>query len=440
MLGYSLGSVGTGGFGTLPGLLLAYYLTDLLGVSAFAASLVVVLPKLWDVAIAPYVGSRSDAEQRRTGARRGLMLLGAVTMPVLFTVMFAVPSGFGTAGAATWVVLAFLLAATSFSCFQVPYIALPAEITQDYGARTRLMSWRIAALAVAILAFGGGGPALRDAAGGGHRGYLVMGVVAGVVMGLGMLGAWWGAPRRAVTTVHATESLGDQLRAARGNRPFVVLLGVFVLQALATGAMLAAAQYVATYVLHREAAITTLFVGLVAPAVVVMPVWARVAARMGKERAFALASVLFLVAALSLVALRWAPGGWVYAAVAVAGVGYAGMQTFPLAMLPDTISVDAARTGTDRAGSLAGLWTAGETAGLAAGPALVLVVLGLGGFVSSTSDTVTQSGTAVTGIVVAFSLVPAALVAVSLWWLRRYPLRRSDLEAINTRQPAEGAA
>ncbi len=232
----------------------------------------------------------------------------------------------------------------------------------------------------------------------------------------------------------------DQLRAARGNRPFVVLLGVFVLQALATGAMLAAAQYVATYVLHREAAITTLFVGSRRSGGGGDADLGPVAARVGKERAFTLASVLFLAAALSLLVLRWAPGGWVYAAVAVAGVGYAGMQTFPLAMLPDTISVDAARTGTDRAGSLAGLWTAGETAGLAAGPALVLVVLGVGGFVSTTSGAVTQSGTAVTGIVLAFSLVPATLVALSLWLWRRYPLRRSDLEAISTRQPAEGAA
>ena len=39
--GYALGSVGTGGFGTLPGLVLAYYLTDTLGVAAGLASLVV---------------------------------------------------------------------------------------------------------------------------------------------------------------------------------------------------------------------------------------------------------------------------------------------------------------------------------------------------------------------------------------------------------------
>jgi Na+/melibiose symporter-like transporter len=38
LIGYSAGSVGTGGFGTLPGLVLAYYLTDALGVAVDVAA------------------------------------------------------------------------------------------------------------------------------------------------------------------------------------------------------------------------------------------------------------------------------------------------------------------------------------------------------------------------------------------------------------------
>src|SRR5690606_31331143 len=174
--GYAAGSVGTGGFGTLPGLVLAYYLTDTLGVSALLASLVVIVPKVWDVVIDPAVGALSDAEARR-GSRTRLMTVGALTLPVGFAGMFAVPQGSGQWLAAAWVTVAFLLATTSFSLFQVPYIALPADLTDSYHERTRLMSWRIAVLALAILLVGAGGPGVRDAAGGGNTGYLVMGVV-----------------------------------------------------------------------------------------------------------------------------------------------------------------------------------------------------------------------------------------------------------------------
>ncbi|WP_426592036.1 MFS transporter [Cellulomonas sp. McL0617] len=426
---YALGSVATGGFGTLPGLVLAYYLTDTLGVAAGVAGLVVTVPKLWDVVIDPFIGARSDTSAARHGSRRTFLLTGALTLPLLFAAVFATPRALDGAAAATWVVLAFVAAATAFSVFQVPYIALPAEIAPDYASRTRLLAPRIAVLAVAILAFGAGGPLVRDAAGGGRAGYLVMGLVGGVTIGLGMLAAWSGAPRRARVADGAPvpHARGDALRlgmaALREIPAFRRLLGAFLLQALATGAMLAGAQYVATYTLGNEDAVTFLFVALVAPALLVMPVGTRLARRFGKRRSFMGASILFTFAALSLVPMRWAPGGWVYASVALAGVAYAGMQLYPLAMLPDVVSVDARERGEDRAGVLGGVWTAGETAGLALGPTLVLGTLAVTGFVSKTAgQTVAQPGSALTGISLAFSLLPAALALLSLVPLSRYPL------------------
>ncbi|RHA37924.1 MFS transporter [Cellulomonas rhizosphaerae] len=434
VVGYALGSVGTGGFGTLPGLVLAYYLTDTLGVAAGVAGLVVTVPKIWDVIIDPFIGARSDASAARRGSRRPFLLAGALTLPLLFAAVFAAPRALDGPWAAAWVVVTFIAAATAFSLFQVPYIALPAEIAPTYAARTRLLAPRIAVLAVAILAFGAGGPLVRDAAGGGRAGYAVMGIVCGVVIGLGMLAAWWGAPRRAV--VEAPEEVavaprperrGDEFRsgiaALRELPAFRALLAAFVLQALATGAMLGAAQYVATYSLGSEDAVTYLFVALVAPALLVMPLATRLARRVGKQRALVGASVLFAASALSLMFLRGAPGTWVYVPVALAGVAYAGMQLYPLAMLPDVAVVDARTRGVDRAGVLGGVWTAGETAGLALGPTLVLGLLAVTGFVSRTGDEVAaQPASALTGIVVAFSLLPAILVALSLVPLARYRL------------------
>ena len=52
-VGYGLGSVATGSFGTVPGLLLLPYLTDRLGITAAVAGLMVFLPKAWDVVLNP---------------------------------------------------------------------------------------------------------------------------------------------------------------------------------------------------------------------------------------------------------------------------------------------------------------------------------------------------------------------------------------------------
>ncbi|MDR5698919.1 MFS transporter [Agromyces aerolatus] len=460
---YAIGSIGTGGFATLPGLVLVYYLTDTLGVAAIVAGLVVTAAKVWDVLIDPFIGQRSDRALARTGTRRTWMLAGAVTLPVGFVLTFAVPAGLAPEASAVWVAVAFLATATAFSAFQVPYLALPAELTPGYDERTRLLTWRVVVLTFAILLFGAGGPEIRGAFADEHIGYLVMALVAGVLIGLGMLVAATTAGRRVVrgASSRADASVGpdasgvpdasvgadapgmpvpggrlrdgyrEGFAALARSAPFRALLGAFVLQGLATGGMLAGAQYVATWVLRSEGAVTLLFVALIAPALACAPLWALVARRLGKERGFAIASGLFAVAAFSLVLLLLWPGPWVYVPVAIAGAAYAGMQSLPMAMLPDVISYDAARHGADRAGSFSGVWTAGETAGMALGSTLLTVVLAATGYVSSAGSAVVEQGTAaIVGIVLSFSLLPALLVLASLGVLQRYSLRRSDIDAL----------
>ncbi|MCP2635327.1 MFS transporter [Microbacterium sp. HD4P20] len=449
---YATGSLGTGGFATLPGLVLTYYLTDSLGVAALAAGAVITFAKLWDVVIDPVIGALTDRDLARRGSRRRLMLIGACALPLFFALTFAVPPALGPVVGAVWVLIAFTLTATAFSLFQVPYIALPAELTPRYDERTRLLTWRVVVLTLAILLFGAGGPALRGAADDPAAGYLVMGIVAGAVIGIGMLvattvarrtrarhtvagshvepGPTNSAPRRSIR-----ENYASGIRALRRSRAFRMLLATFVLQALATGLMLAGAQYVATWVLRSEDAVEVLFVALIAPALVAAPAWGMVARRIGKERAFAIASVVFALAALSILGMLWAPGAWIYVPVGVAGIAYAGMQSLPMAMLPDVISHDE-RTASEAdggrpggAGAFSGVWTAGETVGFALGATVLSIILAATGYVSSVAgQVVEQPDAAVTGIVLSFSLVPALLIALSLLTLVRYPLRRRDVD------------
>jgi len=431
---YALGSVGTGGFATLPGLVLVFFLTDTLGIAALAAGVLVTVAKVWDVLIDPVIGARSDRSLALTGSRRRLMVLGGALLPVFFVLTFAVPVGLAPAVSGLWVLLAFTATATAFSLFQVPYIALPAELADGYDQRTRLLSVRVVVLTISILLFGAGGPALRDLGGTDeHLGYLLMALVAGLVIGAGMVVSSFvaraGTPSLVVparTSILANYRAG--LAVLRRSQPFRALLLTFALQGLATGVMLACAQYVARWVLESDGAVTFLFIALIAPAVLFAPVWQAVAGRVGKERAFVFASLMFGVAALALVGLLSAPGAWIYLPVALAGAGYAGMQSLPMAMLPDVITHDARTHGDGSAGIFGGVWTAGETTGMALGTTALTLMLAITGYVESTGNTVTQSATAVSGIVLAFSVLPAAIIALSLWAFSRYRLRKDDID------------
>ncbi len=431
---YSLGSLGTGGFATLPGLVLIYYMTDTLGIAAIAAGLLVTAAKVWDVVIDPVIGARSDHSLAATGSRRRFMVLGGTLLPLFFILTFAVPAGMGPGWAGVWVLVAFMATATAFSLFQVPYIALPAELTASYDQRTRLLSVRVLVLALAILLFGAGGPALRGLGGENEAlGYLLMAVVAGLVIGVAMLLTSSVAERGPVRPAERGgigANYRDSLGALRRSHAFRVLLLCFALQGLATGGMLAGAQYVATWVLHSESAVTFLFIALIGPALVFAPVWRSVAGRIGKERAFNYASIMFGAAALALLGMLASPGTWIYVPVALAGAGYAGMQSLPMAMLPDVITHDAKTHGEGSAGVFGGVWTAGETTGMALGGTVLSLVLAASGYIQSTAgETVVQGTAAVNGIILSFSLVPALLILASLLVFRRYPLRQGDIDA-----------
>ena len=416
--GYGYGSVATGSFGTVPGLLLLPYLTDRLGVPVAAAGVIVFAPKAWDVVLNPVAGRISDRSRHPDGRRRPFLIRAGLVLAAAFALLFLGPAA-PLWLAAGWVAVAYLACATAYSFFQVPYVAMPAELTDDYDERTRLMTWRVAILALAILVSGGASPAIRDALGP-EWGYRVVGLFVASLIALGAYGAWRGTRSVPVRTAVVTSAtFADQLRIIRSDRSFRLLLMAFVLQALAIGAMLAGVDYVARWVIGSPLSATLLFVCFVAPALIVTPLWQRLGTARGKKPAYLLASLLLGAGALALVLLRVLPEGAAYGCVAVVGIGYAGAQMFPLAMLADVAS----RTSETRSrvGLYTGVWTAGETLGLALGPAVYAAVLALGGYVSSTGGGVTQSDSATLAITLGFSLVPAILVTLSLVPLRLFP-------------------
>jgi Na+/melibiose symporter-like transporter len=154
-----------------------------------------------------------------------------------------------------------------------------------------------------------------------------------------------------------------------------------------------------------------------------MPLWLRVSRRLGKRAGLLMSSVLFALGAAALAVGKDGGTGAVLPLVVLVGIGYAGMQMFPLSMLPDVIAADEAASGHRRAGVFTGVWTAAETLGLAVGPGLLGGLLAIAGYLSSTGDeVVTQSSAAVATVRFGFSVLPALLVLASLPVLARYRL------------------
>jgi len=415
-LAYGAGSIGAGIFSTIPGLLLLFYLTDTLAVPAGLAGLALLIPKLWDVITDPIVGAWSDRTRTRWGRRRPFLLAGALLLPPCFMALFMAPVG-DPIVSFCWVLIAFCAAAGAFTLFQVPYATMPTEMTGDYHERTTLVAYRMAFVTVGILAGGALAPELIEAGGGGVEGYASMAVVLALVAMGAMLVAFFGTRSAAQSeAVASAVGLRAQLGVALAYQPFRRLLGAYALQCVALGAVLAAVPYFVRYTLQAgNSGLTLLFVCLVAPAIVTMPGWTALSRRFGKRRAYIVAAVIFAVMSMSLIFAGPGPLWRVGAQVGVLGVGFAGLQVFPFAILPELIDADSRATGLRREGVFTALWFVGEKAGFATGAWLVSGILAMTGFLERRAgELVAQPEAALLGVHLATALAPALLVALSL--------------------------
>ncbi|WP_406084389.1 MFS transporter [Micromonospora zamorensis] len=426
LAGFAAGSLGMGVWVTVPGLLLLYFLTDVLAVGPWLAGLALLLPKIADVLLHPWVGHRADVEQTRRGDRRRLLLVGCA-LPLAFAALFAVPGGLTGAPAAAWVAVFFIAGNLLFAAYQVPYLATPADLRIGYHERTRLMAFRMVVLTLGILVSGllaplltGGDAATRD-------GYQRMGVVLAVGMLVAMLVGVVGIARlrgSAADPTPAGHGGWPALRIALRDRQFRWLVAAYLAMSTTTHLVLAGVPYYAEYELRAPGLTTVLVAAFVAPALLVTPVWLVVARRVGKQRALLGAQGAFAVGSLVLAVGRPAGLPVLIGAVAVLGVAFAGMQLLPFSMLPDVIRAATTKDGTATgAGTYTGVWTATEATGAALGPYAYALCLAVGGFVASTAgESPVQPDAALAAVRFGFGLLPAVAMLAALLLQRRYTL------------------
>ncbi|MBM7495068.1 Na+/melibiose symporter-like transporter [Micromonospora luteifusca] len=426
LAGFAAGSLGMGVWVTVPGLLLLYFLTDVLAVGPWLAGLALLLPKIADVLLHPWVGHRADVEQTRRGDRRRLLLLGCA-LPIAFAALFAVPGGLTGAPAAAWVAVFFVAGNLLFATYQVPYLATPADLRIGYHERTRLMAFRMVVLTLGILVAGLLAPLLTGGDAATRGGYQRMGVVLAVGMLVAMLVGVAGIARlrgSATATTPAGHSGWRALRTALRDAQFRWLVAAYLAMSTTTHLVLAGVPYYAEYELRAPGLTTVLVAAFVAPALLVTPAWLVVARRVGKQRALLGAQGAFALGSLVLAVGRPAGLPVLIGAVAVLGVAFAGMQLLPFSMLPDVIrAAESTAADPTGAGTYTGVWTATEATGAALGPYAYALCLTVGGFVASTAgDSPVQPDAALAAVRYGFGLLPAVAMLAALLLQRRYTL------------------
>lgn len=155
ILGYSLGegaiSITMNGISNFAML----YYTQVLGMGAFAAGVILSISLLFDAVTDPIMGHITDNTRSRYGRRLPYILWGGVALAITFFLIWLLPGRIGAPSALFACVLVTNLAVRlAVTVFGIPYNALGFEICQGYEDRSRLQGIRAAFNQAVNLLFG----------------------------------------------------------------------------------------------------------------------------------------------------------------------------------------------------------------------------------------------------------------------------------------------
>ena len=125
-------------------LFLFFYYNQVLGLSGTLAGLAMFIALCVDGITDPIIGSLSDGWRSRWGRRHPLMYLSAIPLALSFFFLFAPPDEIEQAELFVWLTLFAVLVRFFMTLYQVPHLALGAELSDDYEERTSLVGYRTA--------------------------------------------------------------------------------------------------------------------------------------------------------------------------------------------------------------------------------------------------------------------------------------------------------
>jgi GPH family glycoside/pentoside/hexuronide:cation symporter len=119
-----------------------FYVTVVCGLPGGLAGLALGAGIVVDAVMDPLIGSLSDGWRSRFGRRVPFMMASLVPIVLTFNLIFALPSALGQTALFLWLMLLSVSLRISLSVFTLPYLALGAELSDDYAERSSIAVWR----------------------------------------------------------------------------------------------------------------------------------------------------------------------------------------------------------------------------------------------------------------------------------------------------------
>ena len=443
---YSKASYGAGAFVLQMGNQSVQYLANLifnieLGLSLGLIGLAMMIFRIYDAFLDPYMGNLSDNTRTKLGRRRPFLFIGAVLSGLTFPLIWMIPAGLETYVTLGLFIVAAIIFYTSFTIFVVPWETLSAELTPDYHERTTVVSYRTGAQMLAIGFMGWiyaiiNLPIFENTLQGMRWTATGIGLL---IIVFGLLPAFFCKERfeKIASKQHKIGFL-ESIKLSLSNKPFRVVLGLLVLMTLGGHLVMTLGQYlIIYYVFDGAKAKASIVMGYSDTAktitsVLSLPIALWISKRYGKRR------LMYIVLCINFITVisKWffitpAHPNWQIIIGALLGLGFTPFWVALVAMIGDVADYDEDKNRTRREGSYTAIYTWGFKFSLALTLFLGNVIIEATGFQLSLAGA--QSYETFLFMRIALVAVTGICVLGCFWLVKSYPLTSEKAYEIRER-------
>jgi GPH family glycoside/pentoside/hexuronide:cation symporter len=425
---YGVGDMGVAMLTAITQFFLMIYYTDVALIDPAIVGTALMAGKMtWDAVNDPLFGYISDRTKTRWGRRRPYLLFGAVPLALGTWLLFSIPKGLTGAAAFIVVLFSFLLFDTVHTIVSVNYSALTPEMSQDYDERTSITTIREIFTVVGYIL----GAATTTVVAGllmstfnlsEHAAYSGMGLFFGLIAMGAVLITAFGVKEKPEAVIPAKIPPFQAVASTFKNKPFMWLMGCFLLTNFSFTLLTTLLPYYLTYQLNMADQMPIVMISMLGSIGLFLYPMKMLTDRIGKGPAYAAGLGLAALACASTFLLPHSPTPLIYVVGVVAGMGFSAQWVCPWSMLPDVVEYDELKTGQRQEGLYYGMWNFITKFTNAFGIAVAGWSLALFGYVAN----VEQTAHALFGIRLFFGPVSAVVIFIALPLLVWYPITRKS--------------
>lgn len=354
LLGYSLSAAPTSFSFLLFMVMYLKYATETLAVSPAAVGTVFLIAKVINAIGDPLIGNWSDRTQTRMGRRRPWLLVGGPLAAIFGYMAWAPPVSLAEPMLVVWIAVSIIGFYLAYSIFEVPHMALGAEISLDAGGRNRLFAWRQVVRVLASLVAALVGSKLIEQ---GRETTQTMSLVVSILtVALVFVGVSRLPKERSEFRGRGGANPFAAVRDVLSNPHARLLLTVIFIDSIGTGGIAVLTPFVIDHVVGRKDLLQVLLAVNFGATLLSVPLWLWLSRRFEKRRLMLWAMIASGVAFGSV--LLVGEGDWLLVAVSAlaSSIAVSCSNTLGYTLKSEIIDCDEYRTGERKEGAYFAGW------------------------------------------------------------------------------------